>query len=63
MEQPRALMEILEVCLHGMENSKEGLDTYTEDSEADHGDGQQVGRETAYKRVAKLCCTKLLDIL
>ena len=56
-------MEILEVCLHGMENSKEGLDTYTEDSEADHGDGQQVGRETAYKRVAKLCCTKLLDIL
>ena len=57
----KALIEIIIFAQEGIENSKEGLTTYEDDSEADHGDGdgdgdgQQVGRETAYRAVIKKC--------
>jgi hypothetical protein len=54
------VISIMKFALDGLENSKDGLTTYAEDSEADHGDGQQVGRETAYKAVIKECA-KLLE--
>ncbi len=63
MRESRLLFEILEVCVDGIENSKDGLETYTEDSLADHGDGQQVGREAAYRNVGKVCCAKLMEVL
>lgn len=43
-----------------LKNSKEGLETYEDDVDADHGDGQQVGREYAYREIIKRCAERLI---
>ncbi len=51
----RDLIAIIIFAQEGIENSNEGLTTYENDGQADHGDGQQVGRETAYRSIIKKC--------
>ena len=53
------LIEIIQFAAEGIANSKQGLDTYEDDAGADHGDGQQVGRITAYNAVIHKCATIL----
>ena len=55
------LIKILNFSYNGYLNSKDGLETYDDACEADHGDGQQVGREEAYSKVMKECCKLLIE--
>lgn len=59
IDRIRALNEVISATLNLYDNSKDGLTTYTEDSEADHGDGQQVGRETTCENIIKICADKI----
>lgn len=56
----KELIEVMNHAYQGLCNSKEGLETYADDSEADHGDGQQVGREHAYREVIRHCAEQIL---
>ena len=55
------LIEMMNYAYSGLRNSKSGLETYEDDSEADHGDGQQVGREHAYREIIKHCAERILE--
>lgn len=59
IERIKALNEVISAALNLHADSKDGLTTYVDDSDADHGDGQQVGRESAYENVIKLCADKI----
>jgi len=59
IERIKALNEIITVAISMYENSGDGVTTYTEDSEADHGDGQQVGREYTCKNIIRACADKI----
>ena len=53
------LIEMMAWAHEQLKNSKLGLETYEDDSQADHGDGQQVGRETAYMAIIKKCAEQI----
>ena len=55
-----SVFDIMNFAKDGFYNSKDGIETYEDDSSADHGDGQQVGRETAYKAVMCKCAKIIL---
>ena len=59
IERIKALNEIITVAISMHENSKEGLTTYSDDSEADHEDGQQVGRESTCVNIIRACADKI----
>ncbi len=59
IERIKAFNEIINVSLSLYTNSKDGLTTYSDDSDADHGDGQQVGRETTCVEIIKICADKI----
>ena len=59
IERIKAFNEMISASLSLHSNSKDGLTTYSEDSEADHGDGQQVGRETTCVAIIKICADKI----
>lgn len=63
MKDVAILLSVFEDALLGYNNSKIGLETYTESCDADHGDGQQVGREDAYHKVMLSCAEKLVEVL
>ena len=62
MTQIKENIRLMNVALAGYENSKEDLTTYADDSEADHGDGQQVGREKACYDMIKDCADRISEI-
>jgi hypothetical protein len=57
----QTLTNLIQFSIEGMKKSGHDLVTYTEDSEADHGDGQQVGREQAYRAMINKCAGLLHD--
>lgn len=59
IERIKALTEIINAAINLHSNSKDGLTTYVDDSEADHSDGQQVGRETTCENIIKICADKI----
>ena len=59
IERIKALNEVITVAISMYENSGDGVTTYAEDSEADHGDGQQVGREYTCKNIMRACADKI----
>ncbi len=63
IDKIKTLNELLLTTIKLRENSGEGLVTYAEDSESDHQDGQQVGREDAYETVIRLCVEQMKDYL
>lgn len=62
MTQIKENIRLMSVALDNYEKSKDGLTTYEDDSEADHGDGQQVGREAACFAMVKYCAGRIVDI-
>ena len=58
----KELIEIMSELNKKMLDSKAGLTTYEDDSQADHGDGQQCGREEAYREAILICATKIITI-
>lgn len=54
IDKIKIVTELLLATIELRECSGEGLLTYAEDSESDHQDGQQVGRETAYDEIIKV---------
>lgn len=63
IDKIKIVTELLLATIELRECSGEGLVTYAEDSESDHQDGQQVGRETAYDEVIKVYITELQEEL
>ena len=59
IERIKALNEIITVAIGMYGDSGKGVTTYTEDNEADHGDGQQVGREYTCKNIIRACADKI----
>lgn len=59
IERIKALNEMISVAINLHENSKDGLTTYNDNSEADHGDGQQIGRETICAKIISICADKI----
>ena len=55
------LIKVINKCIAGIEDSKIGLTTYEDDSQAEHGDGQQVGREDAYREIIKFCANEIAE--
>ncbi len=55
----KELVEIMNIALDGLENSKDGLTTYEHDADADHGDGVMCGREEAYGAIIKECANRI----
>ncbi|WP_339892139.1 hypothetical protein [Neptuniibacter pectenicola] len=45
-----------------LDKASEGLETYDDDSESDHGDGRCVGREEAYLEILRECGRRLQKI-
>lgn len=63
IDKIKIVTELLLATIELRECSGEGLITYAEDSESDHQDGQQVGRETAYDEIIKVCVKELQEFL
>ena len=63
IDKIKIVTELLLATIELRKCSGEGLITYAEDSESDHQDGQQVGRETAYDEVIKVCVKELQEFL
>ena len=59
VDRIKALNEVISVALNMYVNSGDGLTTYAQDSESDHGDGQQVGRESTCENIIKICADKI----
>ena len=55
------LIKIITFANEGIKNSGKDVMTYMDDSEADHGDGIQVGREGTYKEVIKECARLIIE--
>lgn len=61
-DDTRAIDEIISLLNFSHEKlktSRDDLVTYEDDSEADHQDGQFVGRATAYREMIKECGRRL----
>ena len=63
IDKIKTLTELLLATIKLREDSGNGLVTYAQDSESDHQDGQQVGREDAYEEVIKICVGQMGEYL
>jgi len=56
------IVSLINFTYESLKTAKEGLDTYDEDNEADHEDGQYCGRVTAYENVLQELGARLQKI-
>lgn len=59
MKDYQVWIDIILKCQDGLLSAKDGVATYDEDSEADHGDGVFCGKEVAYADIMRHCAEKL----
>ena len=54
------IFELMNYCHQKTKEARDGLDTYEDDSEADHEDGQYVGRRDAYHDIICKCANLII---